>query len=77
MRILNKCHSFTNIDNFSGAFVLSLILILITNINQNRTQIKIKSLNQIVGVDLNSENLIVTSDGEFYKNPKFFVASHQ
>lgn len=33
---------------------------------------QITHLHQVVGIDLNSENLIVTSDGEFYTNPKFF-----
>jgi putative transposase len=37
----------------------------------------VKEINKIVGVDINSQDLAITSDGKKYKNPKFYKESKE
>lgn len=42
---------------------------------EEATPVQISHINEVVGIDLNSSSLVVTSHGEFHENPKFFKKS--
>jgi len=44
---------------------------------ETKQPVDIKNINQVVGIDLNSKMLVVTSDGELIDNPKFFKQQKQ